>query len=428
LRRNSFSKRTRKARTKSTKSNPRQVRPCLVTSQHRSNIRTGITQLVEDAKLDKNAKLDKGAKPDKGANTHLGVVFKKVTELFEKVDEEEANRLPRKLYLLATAGVRDNLTPGEQKTLDELLRKYLDSAPVVQDLGFVDKKYTLKVIPGTDEAKYGWIAANYLKKADHDFKAGYVEMGGASAQIAFPVPPELEDVAKEVVKLMNLETVVEMVERSTGSDSIRKLRKSRIDHGETTWENLISTDAELKTRAELEGKDGEETELKARARAELEKRTEVRRRGEPRKWVETVQKLLALARKGGWSESQEEELQAVLDNKEEILEKLRAELWTEEEADLLKDWDGDVATLEKVSDGLADKWECNAEQLKKVVREMGNKAVLEDIRQRKMFFASYPLGVNAGYREYVECVVTAQQEIKEKLGITGTVCVHAYPH
>ena len=48
-----------------------------------------------------------------------------------------------------------------------------------------------RVIAGNEEALFGWLAASYLRNLPQD---GYLEMGGASAQIAFPVAADAQAV------------------------------------------------------------------------------------------------------------------------------------------------------------------------------------------------------------------------------------------
>ena len=96
------------------------------------------------------------------------------------------------LFLLATAGMR--LVPDKERKrlLDEVcayVRKKTDF--LLPDCGL-----HVQVIPGETEGLYGWIAANYLlggfdepkphvhgKSGHHTY--GFLDMGGASAQIAF---------------------------------------------------------------------------------------------------------------------------------------------------------------------------------------------------------------------------------------------------
>jgi Golgi apyrase len=95
------------------------------------------------------------------------------------------------LFLLATAGVR--LLPDLQRK--ELLKQVCSYAQSHTRFLLPDCRLHIQVIPGETEGLYGWIAANYLLggfdapekhnhgKGHHTY--GFLDMGGASAQIAF---------------------------------------------------------------------------------------------------------------------------------------------------------------------------------------------------------------------------------------------------
>ncbi|KAK4698794.1 golgi apyrase, partial [Phenoliferia sp. Uapishka_3] len=100
------------------------------------------------------------------------------------------------IYLLATAGMR--LLPPNQR--QEVL---LTTCAYLQSYKFLlpDCSENVRVITGEEEGLYGWIAVNYLMdgfdKHDHSLKGkekekaresstyGFLDMGGASTQIAF---------------------------------------------------------------------------------------------------------------------------------------------------------------------------------------------------------------------------------------------------
>ena len=131
-------------------------------------------------------------------------------ELFEKaqdvVPDDEAERTP--LFLLATAGMR--LLPEDQRTA--LLKEVCSYARTKTRFLLPDCDTHVRVIPGDTEGLYGWIAANYLlggfdapkdhgtEKDHHTF--GFLDMGGASAQIAFaPNATEAERHANDLTML-----------------------------------------------------------------------------------------------------------------------------------------------------------------------------------------------------------------------------------
>ncbi|KAH6614002.1 nucleoside phosphatase family-domain-containing protein [Boeremia exigua] len=117
------------------------------------------------------------------------------------------------LFLLATAGMRI-LPPVQRK---EVLKEVCDYARKNTQFQLPDCDVHVQVIPGETEGLYGWIAANYLlggfdKPQDHahgkDHSTyGFLDMGGASAQIAFaPNATEAEKHANDLT-LMRLRTV-----------------------------------------------------------------------------------------------------------------------------------------------------------------------------------------------------------------------------
>ncbi|KAJ4379773.1 Golgi apyrase [Didymella sp. IMI 355093] len=117
------------------------------------------------------------------------------------------------LFLLATAGMRI-LPPVQRK---EVLKEVCDYARKNTQFQLPDCDVHVQVIPGETEGLYGWIAANYLlggfdKPQSHDHGKGhntygFLDMGGASAQIAFaPNATEAEKHANDLT-LMRLRTI-----------------------------------------------------------------------------------------------------------------------------------------------------------------------------------------------------------------------------
>ncbi|CAF1068141.1 unnamed protein product [Rotaria magnacalcarata] len=119
------------------------------------------------------------------------------------------------LYILATAGLRF-LTPRQQKQLLEDLFN-----DIVRDYKFLIEKTHFQVISGELEGIYSWIAINYVlgrfqndisesksKTDDHrklnsqgrQSTVGVLDMGGASAQIAFEVSNSVPAVGQEVAE------------------------------------------------------------------------------------------------------------------------------------------------------------------------------------------------------------------------------------
>lgn len=101
------------------------------------------------------------------------------------------------------------LPPNQRK---EVLKEVCDFARKTTLFQLPDCDLHVQVIPGETEGLYGWIAANYLlggfdRPKDHDHGKGhstygFLDMGGASAQIAFaPNKTEAEKHANDLTKL-----------------------------------------------------------------------------------------------------------------------------------------------------------------------------------------------------------------------------------
>ncbi|BHF60608.1 hypothetical protein SprV_0100357300 [Sparganum proliferum] len=101
------------------------------------------------------------------------------------------------LYLAATAGMRllDLNNPLKSAEIVESLRQTLPNIGAVVHNVFSD----IRIISGSTEGRYGWVAANYLDRKlgdpsglppeSGDKMSGMLDLGGASTQIAF-VPEE----------------------------------------------------------------------------------------------------------------------------------------------------------------------------------------------------------------------------------------------
>lgn len=117
------------------------------------------------------------------------------------------------VFLMATAGMR--LLPKiKQSSLTREICSYLRSNT---DFSLPDCDLQIQVIPGETEGLYGWIATNYLlggfdHPEDHKHDKGhstygFLDMGGASAQIAFaPNTTEAEKHADDL-KLLRMRTL-----------------------------------------------------------------------------------------------------------------------------------------------------------------------------------------------------------------------------
>lgn len=127
------------------------------------------------------------------------------------VPKSEVENTP--VFLLATAGMR--LLPDDQRA--SVLRYTCSYFREHTKFQLPDCDLHVQVIPGETEGLYGWIAANYLlggfdapEKHNHDkghHTYGFLDMGGASAQIAFaPNATETKKHANDL-KLLRLRTV-----------------------------------------------------------------------------------------------------------------------------------------------------------------------------------------------------------------------------
>jgi golgi apyrase len=127
------------------------------------------------------------------------------------VPEEKVADTP--IFLMATAGMR--LLPAVQQ--NALLKEMCSYFQSNTDFYLPDCKSHIQVIPGETEGLYGWLAANYLLggfdhpndhahgKGHHTY--GFLDMGGASAQIAFaPNSTEAEKHANDL-KLVRMRTL-----------------------------------------------------------------------------------------------------------------------------------------------------------------------------------------------------------------------------
>jgi Golgi nucleoside diphosphatase len=160
--------------------------------------RTSRTTSIEDLHRLPKLKLKESKKIHPGVSTFAnrpGAVGK---EHLRELINVALNRIPKDkvaetpIFLLATAGVRF-LPNSEQKALLAGICSWLQKETVFD---LADCKQNVQVISGETEGLYGWIAANYLlggfnhPQAEgpgqgHHHTYGFLDMGGASAQIAF---------------------------------------------------------------------------------------------------------------------------------------------------------------------------------------------------------------------------------------------------
>ncbi|KAK5059937.1 hypothetical protein LTR84_009820 [Exophiala bonariae] len=144
-----------------------------------------------------------GTTPELVGDDHLKPLIK---HALEYVPKDAVPNTP--IFLLATAGMR--LLPDFQRTA--LLRNICSYFQSETKFLLPDCDLHVQVIPGETEGLYGWIAANYLlggfdDKEQHNHGKGhhtygFLDMGGASAQIAFaPNATEAEKHANDLTLL-----------------------------------------------------------------------------------------------------------------------------------------------------------------------------------------------------------------------------------
>ena len=147
-------------------------------------------------------------KPELVGPDHLAPLL---DHALKHVPKEEVPDTP--FFLLATAGMR-LLHDNQRSNLLSEICTYVSETTQFQ---LPDCDLHVQVIPGETEGLYGWIAANYLvggfdHPAEHDHGKGhhtygFLDMGGASAQIAFvPNATESEKHAEDL-KLLRLRTI-----------------------------------------------------------------------------------------------------------------------------------------------------------------------------------------------------------------------------
>ena len=149
-----------------------------------------------------------GEKVDRIGPDHLKKLFDHALKF---VPKDAVSDTP--IFLLATAGMR--LLPDSQRS--SLLAEMCSYARAQTRFLIPDCTSNFQVIPGSTEGLYGWIAANYLLggfdspevhdhgKGHHTY--GFLDMGGASAQIAFaPNTTEAERHANDLT-LLRLRTL-----------------------------------------------------------------------------------------------------------------------------------------------------------------------------------------------------------------------------
>ncbi|KAF2396594.1 hypothetical protein EJ06DRAFT_226412 [Trichodelitschia bisporula] len=149
-----------------------------------------------------------GEKPTKVGPDHLAPLLE---HALSHVPHDQVEHTP--FFLLATAGMR--LLPDNQRK--DVLKEICSYVRSNTKFQVPDCDLHIQVIPGETEGLYGWVAANYLLggfdhpeehnhgKDHHTY--GFLDMGGASAQIAFAPNATEADRHADDLKLLRMRTL-----------------------------------------------------------------------------------------------------------------------------------------------------------------------------------------------------------------------------
>ncbi|QLQ81610.1 hypothetical protein HG537_0F03710 [Torulaspora globosa] len=149
-----------------------------------------------------------GSKPHKAFSKHVKPLLDFAREI---IPEDKIKETP--VFLQATAGMR-LLEPAKR---DKILKEICKGIKHSTDFLLSSCESQIQVIDGQTEGLYGWLSLNYLlghfnnydpSKTDH-FTFGFMDMGGASTQIAFSPSDQNEierhrdDIARITLKSVN---------------------------------------------------------------------------------------------------------------------------------------------------------------------------------------------------------------------------------
>lgn len=171
----------------------------------------GLPKLVTEKKWTK--KIKPGVSTFGDNPTAVGAEHLKglVDHALDIIPKDQIEDTP--IFLMATAGMR-LLPKVQQSALTQEICSYLRSNT---EFSLPDCDLHIQVIPGETEGLYGWIATNYLLGGfDHPEQHnhgkghstyGFLDMGGASAQIAFA--PNTTEAAKHAndLRLLRMRTL-----------------------------------------------------------------------------------------------------------------------------------------------------------------------------------------------------------------------------
>ncbi|KAL3238046.1 apyrase [Nakaseomyces bracarensis] len=133
-------------------------------------------------------------KPKKAYKKHIKSLLEFATKI---IPADKIKDTP--VFIQGTAGLR--LLPKEKRT--EILHEVCNGIKKHTNFLMEDCDYQVQVIDGETEGLYGWLSLNYLlgKFDNYDttdnshFTFGFMDMGGASAQIAF-VPSDKQEIER----------------------------------------------------------------------------------------------------------------------------------------------------------------------------------------------------------------------------------------
>lgn len=140
---------------------------------------------------------------DKFVNDSLGVKesLEPLITWAEKLVPHERHR-DTPIFVLATAGLRRLASSDAEQVLG-------DVEAVVKDHSFMYRRSWIRVLSGSEEAYYGWVALNYKMGSFTDYPRsptlGLLDLGGSSLQIVMEVGDTNDDIHTLRSKLNSIE-------------------------------------------------------------------------------------------------------------------------------------------------------------------------------------------------------------------------------
>ncbi|KAI3383763.1 hypothetical protein SNEBB_002923 [Seison nebaliae] len=127
---------------------------------------------------------------------HLEEAIDGIKDCLKKLEKSIPNEKISSTYIMfaATAGMRLLLTSNRERAEIILmrLRQFFKGSPY----RYISSDQ-VKILTGDDEAFYGWLATNYylqsLTKKNSSKLVGFLDLGGASTQISYPLPESYDN-------------------------------------------------------------------------------------------------------------------------------------------------------------------------------------------------------------------------------------------